>query len=172
MLAIKYARENKIPFLGICFGMQLCAIEFARNVLNIKDATSTEFDEDNNDSIIHYLEDQSSSINKGGTLRLGAYSCTLNKDSKTYELYNKEIVFERHRHRYEFNNKYRGLMEDNGMTITGTSPNGILVEAVEIPKNKFFVGVQYHPEFKSRPNHAHPLFRGFIKAALERKLSK
>ncbi|MDY2888108.1 MAG: gamma-glutamyl-gamma-aminobutyrate hydrolase family protein, partial [Candidatus Caccosoma sp.] len=172
MLAIKYARENKIPFLGICFGMQLCAIEFARNVLNIKDATSTEFDEDNNDSIIHYLEDQSSSINKGGTLRLGAYSCTLNKDSKTYKLYNKEIVFERHRHRYEFNNKYLDEFSKHGMIASGINSDKNLVEILELKDHPYFIACQFHPEFLSRPIKPHPLFLGFIEEANKYKNNK
>ena len=172
MLAIKYARENKIPFLGICFGMQLCAIEFARNVLNIKDATSTEFDEDNNDSIIHYLEDQSANINKGGTLRLGAYSCTLNKSSKTYKLYNKEVVFERHRHRYEFNNKYLDEFSKHNMIASGINADKNLVEILELKDHPYFIACQFHPEFLSRPIKPHPLFLGFIEEANKYKNSK
>ncbi len=171
IVTAKYARENNIPYFGICLGMQTAVIEFARNVLKLENANSSEF-VNTEHAIIDLMEDQQGNLPKGGTMRLGAYPCVIKSNSMMHKLYEADEVSERHRHRYEFNNKYRSLMEDNGMIITGTSPNGILVEAVEIPKNKFFVGVQYHPEFKSRPNHAHPLFRGFIKAALERKLSK
>lgn len=162
--AIKYARENNIPFLGICLGMQAAVIEFARNVLNLSDASSSEFDTSSN-PVISLMEDQQDKTQKGGTMRLGAYPCKVKDDSILYKCYKKSDISERHRHRYEFNNEYREMIESNGMKISGISPNGVLVEAVEIPKNKFFVGVQYHPEFKSRPNHAHPLFREFVRAA-------
>lgn len=162
--AIKYARENNIPFLGICLGMQAAVIEFARNVLNLKDAHSSEFAETEN-AVISIMDDQKDQTKKGGTMRLGAYPCEVKKGSMLEKSYGASEVFERHRHRYEFNNKYRQLFEENGMSISGVSPNGVLVEAVEIPANDFFVGVQYHPEFKSRPNHAHPLFREFVRAA-------
>lgn len=171
IVTAKYARENNIPYFGICLGMQTAVIEFARNVLKLENANSSEF-VNTEHAIIDLMEDQQGNLPKGGTMRLGAYPCVIKSNSTMHKLYEADEVSERHRHRYEFNNKYRSLIEDNGMIITGTSPNGILVEAVEIPKNNFFVGVQYHPEFKSRPNHAHPLFRGFIKAALEKKLSK
>lgn len=167
--AIKYAREHDVPFLGICLGMQTAAMEFARNVLGIKDANSSEFKPDGENSIIDLMPDQQGNLPKGGTMRLGAYPCKIKPGSIMEKAYSAEEVSERHRHRYEFNNKYREVFEENGMVFTGTSPNGLLVEAVEIPKNKFFIGVQYHPEFKSRPNNAHPLFREFIKASLQNK---
>ncbi len=162
--AIKYARENNIPFLGICLGMQAAVIEFARNVLSFKDAHSSEFAETEH-PVISIMDDQKDQTKKGGTMRLGAYPCEVKNGSMLEKSYGASEVFERHRHRYEFNNKYRQLFEENGMSISGVSPNGVLVEAVEIPANDFFVGVQYHPEFKSRPNHAHPLFREFVRAA-------
>lgn len=162
--AIKYARENNIPFLGICLGMQAAVIEFARNVLSFEDAHSSEFAETEH-PVISIMDDQKDQTKKGGTMRLGAYPCEVKKGSMLEKSYGASEVFERHRHRYEFNNKYRQLFEENGMLISGVSPNGVLVEAVEIPANDFFVGVQYHPEFKSRPNHAHPLFREFVRAA-------
>ncbi len=162
--AIKYARENNIPFLGICLGMQAAVIEFARNVLKLEDAHSSEFAETEN-PVISIMDDQKDQTKKGGTMRLGAYPCEVKEGSMLEKSYGASEVFERHRHRYEFNNKYRQLFEENGMSISGVSPNGVLVEAVEIPANNFFVGVQYHPEFKSRPNHAHPLFREFVRAA-------
>ena len=162
--AIKYARENNIPFLGICLGMQAAVIEFARNVLKFEDAHSSEFAETEH-PVISIMDDQKDQTKKGGTMRLGAYPCEVKEGSMLEKSYGASEVFERHRHRYEFNNKYRQLFEENGMSISGVSPNGVLVEAVEIPANDFFVGVQYHPEFKSRPNHAHPLFREFVRAA-------
>lgn len=162
--AIKYARENNIPFLGICLGMQAAVIEFARNVLNFEDAHSSEFAETQH-PVISIMDDQKDQTKKGGTMRLGAYPCEVKEGSMLEKSYGSGEIFERHRHRYEFNNKYRQLFEENGMLISGVSPNGVLVEAVEIPTNDFFVGVQYHPEFKSRPNHAHPLFREFVRAA-------
>lgn len=167
--AIKYARENDIPFLGICLGMQTAAMEFARNVLGIKDANSSEFKPDGENSVIDLMHDQQGNLPKGGTMRLGAYPCKIKPGSIMEMAYKTDEVNERHRHRYEFNNKYREIFEENGMVFTGTSPNGMLVEAVEIPENRFFIGVQYHPEFKSRPNNAHPLFREFIKASLQNK---
>lgn len=168
--AIKYARENNIPYLGICLGMQAAVIEFARNVLDIKDANSREFAPEGKNLVIDLMEQQQGVSIKGGTMRLGAYPCTAKKGTVLEKLYGKQELSERHRHRYEFNNEFREKFENMGMTISGTSPNGLLVEAIEVPKNSFFVGVQYHPEFKSRPNHAHPLFRGLIKAALGRKV--
>lgn len=167
--AIKYAREHDVPFLGICLGMQTAAMEFARNVLGIKDANSSEFKPDGENSVIDLMPDQQGNLPKGGTMRLGAYPCKVKPGSIMEKAYGAEEISERHRHRYEFNNKYRKVFEENGMVFTGTSPNGLLVEAVEIPQNKFFIGVQYHPEFKSRPNNAHPLFREFIRASLQNK---
>lgn len=164
--ATKYARENNIPYLGICLGMQTAVIEFAKNVLGLKDANSSEFNPEGEYSVIDLMPDQQGNLPKGGTMRLGVYPCKIKTGTLLEKSYNKLEISERHRHRYEFNNKFRELFEENGMIVSGTSPNGMLVEAVEIPKNKFFIGVQYHPEFKSRPNHAHPLFKEFIKASL------
>lgn len=163
--AAKHARENDIPYLGICLGMQAAVIEFARNVLKLEDATSEEFDAQSKNQVIHLMNDQKDQTQKGGTMRLGAYTCSIKEGSLMSKAYGTSEVEERHRHRYEFNNEYREKFESLGMKITGVSPNGVLVEAVEIPENKFFVGVQYHPEFKSRPNRAHPLFREFVRAA-------
>ena len=168
--AIKYARENNMPFLGICLGMQAAVIEFARDVLKIKDANSSEFDPNGEHSVIDLMKDQQGNLSKGGTMRLGAYPCKIKENTILKKAYGVDEVDERHRHRYEFNNEYREIFEENGMVFSGTSPNGLLIEAIEIPSNTFFVGVQYHPEFKSRPNHAHPLFREFIKASLKYKL--
>ncbi len=165
LTASQYARENNIPYLGICLGMQAAAIEFARSALNIKDANSEEFDPDGENLVIHLMNDQKDQIQKGGTMRLGAYPCRIKEDSLMYRCYGKLEISERHRHRYEFNNNFREIFEKNGMRITGLSPNGVLVEAIELTNHKFFVGVQYHPEFKSRPNYAHPLFREFVLAA-------
>lgn len=165
--AAKYARENNIPYFGICLGMQIVVIEFARNVLGIKDANSSEFIPEGLNSVIDFMPDQSGDIPKGGTMRLGAYPCKIKSQTKMSEAYNQEMIKERHRHRYEFNNIYRERFLEAGLEISGTSPDERLVEAVEITENLFHVGVQYHPEFKSRPNKAHPLFRGFVKAALK-----
>ena len=166
IIAAKYAREHDIPYLGICLGMQTAVIEYARNVLGFKDANSGEFDENSNHKVIDLMPDQKGVVDKGGTMRLGAYPCKIRKGTIMSRAYGVAEIKERHRHRYEFNNEFRSQFEENGMSITGTSPNGLLVEAVEIPANKFYIGVQYHPEFKSRPNHAHPLFREFVKASL------
>ena len=167
--AARFARENNIPYLGICLGMQVACIEFAENILCFKDVNSTEFSPDCLTPIIALMPDQKGNIPKGGTMRLGAYPCVIKPGSMMETAYKQSEIFERHRHRYEFNNQYREAAEAAGLKITGTSPDGTLVEAVEIPENRFFVGVQYHPEFKSRPNRAHPLFREFIKASLEGK---
>jgi len=165
--AIKYARENKVPFLGICLGMQLAVIEFARDVLNLKDANSKEFDENCKYPVIHIMESQKNITKKGGTMRLGAYPCILDKNSNSYKLYKNIEISERHRHRYEFNNEYRDQIENAGMTIVGTSPDNLLVEMIEIKDHPYFVGSQFHPEFKSRPDRPAPLFVGLIKAAKE-----
>lgn len=162
---VKYARENNIPFLGICLGMQMAVVEFARDVLNIKDANSLEFDEKTKNPVIHIMESQKNITKKGGTMRLGAYPCILKKSSLASKLYKTEEISERHRHRYEFNNEYRKIMEDNGMTISGTSPDGELVEIVEIKNHTYFIASQFHPELKSRPDKPHPLFVGLLKAA-------
>ncbi len=170
ILAIKYSREHNVPFLGICLGMQLCAIEFARNVLGLTDATSMEFDEDNvsKNHIVTILEDKSNVKNLGGTLRLGLYDCSLNENSLSYKCYKTKIIQERHRHRYEFNNKYIDIFERNNMKIAGINPERGLVEILEYTPNDFFVACQFHPEFLSRPNRSHPLFQGFINASLEK----
>lgn len=165
--AARYARENNIPYLGVCLGMQAAVIEFARNVLDIKDANSREFDPESKYFVIDLMEGQQGIVSKGGTMRLGGYPCKIKADSLLWKIYGKDEITERHRHRYEFNNRFREDFERGGMIISGTSPNGVLVEAVELSEKRFFVGVQYHPEFKSRPNYAHPLFREFVKASLE-----
>lgn len=166
--AIKYARQNNIAFLGICLGMQLATIEFARNVLNLEDSNSIEFDSDCKNPIINIMEDQKNIAKMGGTMRLGKYPCILNENSKAYSAYNKKEIFERHRHRYEFNNDYRSVFEQNGMKVVGASPDNLLVEIIEYTKHKWFVAVQFHPEFKSRPNIPHPLFVDFIKASIDK----
>lgn len=162
---VKYARENNIPFLGICLGMQMAVVEFARDILNIKDANSLEFDEKTKNPVIHIMESQKNITKKGGTMRLGAYPCILKKSSLASKLYKTEEISERHRHRYEFNNEYKRIMEDNGMTFSGTSPDGELVEIIEIKNHPYFIASQFHPELKSRPDKPHPLFVGLLKAA-------
>lgn len=168
--AIKFARENNIPYLGLCFGMQMAVIEFARNVLGFKNANTEEADPQTKFPVIHTMDYQKELIKNheyGGTIRLGAYPCKLRKGSKLSKIYNsKAVVSERHRHRYEFNNKYKEKFEKAGMVISGTSPDGKLVEAIELPKHKFFVGTQFHPEYKSRPLSPHPIFVEFLKATL------
>lgn len=164
ILATKYAREKGIPFLGICLGMQIATIEFARNVLGLKDANSSEFDTGTKNPVIDLMPDQHG-VKMGGTMRLGAYPCSVSEGSVLAAAYGKTSVSERHRHRFEFNNAYRNAFEEAGMKVAGTSPDGALVEAVELTGHPFFVGVQFHPEFKSRPNAAHPLFRAFVAAA-------
>ncbi len=163
--AAKYARENDVPYLGICLGMQTAVIEFARNVLNIPDADSSEFSPAGAHSVIDIMPDQLG-VKLGGTMRLGAYPCKVREGTRLFAAYGNALISERHRHRFEFNNDYREAFEGAGMVLSGTSPDSRLVEAVEIPNNRFFVGVQFHPEFKSRPNAAHPLFREFVRAAL------
>ncbi len=167
ILTANYARTNNVPYLGICLGMQIAVIEFARYVCGLNDANSGEFDENSNNKVIDFMPDQNAEINKGGTLRLGAYPCKIVSGTKMEECYKAPEISERHRHRYEFNNDYRDMMTEKGLVISGTSPDKHIVETVEIPENKFYVGVQFHPEFKSRPNKAHPLFMGLIKSALE-----
>ncbi|WP_425349072.1 CTP synthase [Lactimicrobium massiliense] len=168
----KYAREHNVPYLGLCLGMQIATIEFARDVLGYKDANSNEFDPSSRHKVIDFMHGQSDDIDKGGTMRLGAYPCVIRKGSLLEKCYGVDQISERHRHRYEFNNDYREDFEKNGMNIVGTSPDGKLVEAIECPSDRFYVGVQYHPEFKSRPNKAHPLFRGFVSAVLDTKHAK
>ena len=167
--AIKYARENDVPFLGICLGMQMAVVEFARNVIGLKNANSSEFVPEGDCSVIHWMPDQRGDIQMGGTMRLGAYPCSIKPGTELERAYGKSDIAERHRHRYEFNNLYRDQFKEAGMVFSGLSPDERLVEAVELPEKTFFVGVQYHPEFKSRPNHAHPLFRELIKAALSKQ---
>ncbi len=167
VLAAKYARESGLPFLGICLGMQIAVIEFCRNVCGIADANSGEFDEYGLHKVIDFMPDQNKEINKGGTLRLGSYPCQIKPGTKMAECYGRELIHERHRHRYEFNNDYRETVEAAGMILSGTSPDGHIVETVELPEHPFFVAGQFHPEFKSRPNRSHPLFRGLIGAAVE-----
>jgi CTP synthase len=164
--AIKFARENNIPFLGICLGMQLATIEFARNVLGISDADSTELCENTTNPIIDYLPDQYTGINLGGTLRLGAYDCLLKENTKAFEAYKQTVIKERHRHRYEFNNKYLDRIQNAGMIVSGINPETGLVEIVELKNHSWFIACQFHPEFSSRPNRAHALFSEFIHHAI------
>ena len=166
ILAAKYAREHKIPYLGICLGMQIAIIEFARNVCGLADATSVEFSADTKNPVIHILPGQEDIENIGGTLRLGSYPCKLQKNTLAYDLYQKEDIAERHRHRYEVNNDYREILEKRGMVISGLSPDGRIVEMIELKDHPYFIATQAHPEFKSRPDMAHPLFAGLIGAAL------
>ena len=166
ILAAKYAREADVPYFGICLGMQIVVIEYARNVAGIADANSGEFDELCRHKVIDFMPGQSGDIDKGGTLRLGAYPCEIKAGTTMERCYGSLSITERHRHRYEFNNDYRQQLEQHGLTLSGLSPDGRLVETVELTDRAFYVGVQYHPEFKSRPNHPHPLFKGFIGAAL------
>jgi CTP synthase len=169
IVTAKYARENNIPYLGICLGMQIAVIEFARNVAGLKEANSTEFDENAPDPVIDLMADQHGNLPKGGTMRLGSYPCVITPDSELYKAYGKDEIGERHRHRYEFNNAYREKLEALGLKIAGQSPDKRLVESVELPDNDFFIGVQYHPEFKSRPNRSHPLFRELTRKSMEKK---
>jgi CTP synthase len=170
--SVKYARENGLPFFGICLGMQIAVIEYARNVAKIADANSGEFDEQCNNKVIDFMPGQSDHIDKGGTLRLGAYPCVITPKTTMEKCYGTLSISERHRHRYEFNNNYREILKNNGLTLSGMSPDGLLVETVELTDRPFFVGVQFHPEFKSRPNKPHPLFKGFIGAAFEKSRQK
>ncbi|MEA5151010.1 MAG: CTP synthase [Oscillospiraceae bacterium] len=167
--AARYARERDLPYLGICLGMQVAVIEFARQVCGLADASSGEFDPASAHKVIDFLPDQNDNIDKGATLRLGAYPCRIKADSLMRRCYGRELIQERHRHRYEFNNDYRDIISGGGMSLCGSSPDGHIIEAVELPENRFFIGVQFHPEFKSRPNKPHPLFKGLIEAALEEK---
>ena len=170
--AIQYARENKIPFLGLCLGMQLAIVEFARNVVGWSDAHSAELDPATTHPVIHLMPEQDGVEDIGGTLRLGSYPCTLDKESKAYELYGSETITERHRHRYEVNNYYRDDLTKHGMKLSGLSPDGRIVEMMELPDHPWFIATQAHPEFKSRPNRPHPLFKGFVGAALDYKENK
>lgn len=166
ILAAKYARIHDVPYLGICLGMQTAVIEFARNVCGMADANSGEFDPTSKHKVIDFLPDQNDEVDKGGTLRLGAYPCKVAEDTTLYKYYGEKEIYERHRHRYEFNNEFREELIEKGLVIGGTSPDGYIVETIENDKNRFFVGVQFHPEFKSRPNKPHPLFTGLIENAL------
>lgn len=168
--SIKYARENSIPFLGICLGLQCAVIEFARNVLKLGDANSSEFDPDTKNPIIDLMLEQKDVKEKGGTMRLGSYKCRLKKDSKAFRAYGRISVEERHRHRFELNNKYRDMLEKAGMSITGVNPDKDLAEIIEVENHPWFVAVQFHPEFKSRPDNPHPLFRDFIKASIDNSM--
>lgn len=166
--ACKYARENDIPYFGICLGMQIAVIEFARHVCGLNNANSKEFNDNAEYKVIDFLPDQNGNTPKGGTMRLGSYPCKIMPNTIMSSVYGEENICERHRHRYEFNNDYRELFQSKGLKISGTSPDGHIVETVELPQNKFFIGVQFHPEFKSRPNRPQPIFSGFIKAILEK----
>jgi CTP synthase len=185
MIAIQHARVTQVPFFGICFGMQLAAIEFARNVCGITDATSREFQQGTSKGVgaslrakgsrnfvVDFMEEQRTIKDKGGTMRLGSYPCTLEEGTIVRRAYGKPVIHERHRHRYEFNNKYRPLFEKNGMTLAGVCEERDLVEIIEIDTHPWFVGVQFHPEFKSRPTSPHPLFKSFVEAALHFRKTK
>lgn len=167
IVAIKYAREHNVPFFGICLGMQMCVVEFARNVLGLKEAASAEVNPSTPYPVIDLMEDQKSTTIKGGTMRLGAYECQLDRDSLAYKIYGTEIISERHRHRYEFNGDFLERMEEGGLKATGRNPETGLVEIVEIPTHPFFIGVQFHPEYKSTPEKPQPIFVAFVKAAME-----
>ena len=169
IVTARYARERDIPYLGICLGMQVAVIEFTRHVCGLPDASSGELDPTSAHKVIDFLPDQSDTISKGGTLRLGAWPCRIVPGSRMAACYGQELVQERHRHRYEFNNDYRDLLAEKGLGLCGLSPDGGIVEAVELSDRRFFLGVQFHPEFKSRPNRPHPLFVGLVSAALEEK---
>lgn len=168
--AISYARQNKVPFLGLCLGMQCSVIEWARNVSTLNEANSAEFNPHTQNPVINLLPEQQDVVDLGGTMRLGLYPCRLAPNTLAFKLYQEEVVYERHRHRYEFNNAYRNLFIESGYTISGTSPDGRLVEIVELSDHPFFVATQFHPEFQSRPSHPHPLFKGFVQAVLKTHL--
>ena len=170
--AIRYAREKQVPFFGICLGLQCAVIEFARNVVGLADANSTEIDHDCAHPVVCLLDSQYAITDMGGTMRLGAWPCQLAEGSRAHAAYGATLVQERHRHRYEFNNQYRQQFQAHGMAFSGLSPDGKLVEVIELPSHPWFVAVQCHPEFKSKPTQAHPLFRGFVRAALERRERK
>ena len=165
---IKFVRENNIPFFGICLGMQSAVIEFAKNILGYSDANSTEMNKNTSTPVIDLMDEQKDIIEKGGTMRLGSYSCSLSKASNSLNAYGKTEVNERHRHRFEFNNKYLSEFEENGMIAAGKNKETNLVEIIEIPEHPWFVGVQFHPEYKSTVSNPHPLFIGFIKACINK----
>ena len=170
--SIKYARENNIPFLGLCLGMQLSIVEFARDVVGFRDAHSIELNPATTHPVISLMPDQEGITDIGGTLRLGSYPCHLDTESLAYKLYGEELIHERHRHRYEVNNDYREALTSKGMKLSGISPDGRIVEMIEIPSHPFFIATQAHPELKSRPNRPHPLFLGFVNAAIEKGKQK
>jgi CTP synthase len=170
--AVQYAREHKVPYLGLCLGMQCAVMEFARHIVGLKGATSSEFNEDAAFPVIDLMPDQVDVAEKGGTMRLGLYPCKIAEGTKAYEVYGEHLIYERHRHRWEFNNKYRTQLTDAGLVLAGTSPDDRLVEIIELKDHPYFIGCQFHPEFKSRPTKAHPLFKGLIKAALDIKQNK
>jgi CTP synthase len=166
--AIRFARENKIPFLGLCLGMQCAVVEFARNACKMKGANSAEFDSETKYPVIDYIPEQRSIKDKGGTMRLGAYPCKIKKGALLHKIYGKDLVQERHRHRYELNNAFRKDLAEGGLVFSGVYPEADLVEVVEVPEHPWFLATQYHPEFKSRPNRPHPIFTSFMQAAAER----
>jgi CTP synthase len=170
--AARYARERKVPYLGLCLGMQVATIEFARNVCGIEDADSTEFNRDTTEPVISLLEEQRGIRNKGASMRLGTWPTKIVQDTLAEKIYGDTEVTERHRHRYEFNMKYRDRMNEKGFVISGTSPDGTLAELIELRDHPYFLGCQYHPEFQSKPNKPHPLFKGFIHACLARELDR
>jgi CTP synthase len=172
ILAAQYARENGIPFFGICLGMQMAVVEFARNAVGFEDANSSEFNPKSRHPVIDLMPEQRDVDEKGGTMRLGLYPCKITEGTKTYQIFKDELIYERHRHRYEFNNEFREALSARGLVISGLSPSKRLVEIVELADHPWFIGVQFHPEFKSRPNRAHPLFRDFIRASLEKQKTK
>lgn len=163
--AIQYAKNHKIPFLGLCLGMQCAVIEWARNTAKLENANSAEFDPDTPNPVINLLPEQQDVVDLGGTMRLGLYPCRVNPDTLAFKLYQQQVIYERHRHRYEFNNAYRNLFLESGYAVSGTSPDGRLVEMIELPSHPFFIASQFHPEFQSRPSAPHPLFQGFVQAA-------
>jgi CTP synthase len=168
IIAAKFARERQVPYYGLCLGMQITVIEYARHVLGLADAHSTEFAPETKHPVIHLMESQKSVVTKGGTMRLGAYDCALTPGGRSREAYGKDLVRERHRHRFEYNDAYRSRLEAAGLLVGGVNPQSGLVEIVEVKDHPWMVGVQYHPEFQSRPDHAHPLFAAFVKATVEK----
>ena len=170
--AIRYAREHNVPFFGICLGLQCATIEFARNAVGLAEANSTEFNPQSPHPVVCLLDAQRKITQIGGTMRLGAFDCVVKPNTAVYEAFGKERISERHRHRYEVNNEYRERLEAAGLRFSGTSPDGTLVEAIELPSHPWFVGIQSHPEFQSKPAEPHPLFRDFIAASLKRRLKK
>ena len=169
IIACQYAREHKVPFLGLCLGMQLAIVEFARHVCGLRDAHSIELNPNSPHPVIALMPDQNGVEDIGGTLRLGSYPCILDKESRAFQVYGEETIHERHRHRYEVNNDYRSVLTEHGMKLCGLSPDGRIVEMIEVPEHPWYIATQAHPELKSRPNRPHPLFRGFVEASLKTK---